>query len=375
MHSPPCILIVDDNPINIKLLEKSLEKGNYTILKAKNGQEGYEITLERKPDLILLDIMMPEMDGYEACTLLKSREETKHIPVIFITAMSDMNDKIKGLDIGAIDYITKPFNSVEVLARVRTQLKLKEMYEENMNYQKILMEAQKTASIGILSEGIAHNFNNLLSINSCYADMLKNVLEDNTGKKYIEKIIQTTERMKKIVKSLLDFVEQGEAPVESVRINAFIEKTVEFFKESHSEKTDITIEMELEETDYKVFGNEKQMLQALRNILINAWEAITPPGKIFISTSLCRELKGKTDDKELELFMCLSIKDTGKGIKEEYKEKIFLPFFTTKNTVGVGLSLSTACGIIKNHGGTITVESSEGQGSTFKIYLPLKSKA
>ena len=376
MHSPPCILIVDDNPINIKLLAKSLEKDTYTILKAQNGQDGYNLAIKENPDLILLDIMMPEMDGYEACKLLKSEEKTKHIPVIFITAMADMSNKIKGLDLGAIDYITKPFNSVEVLARVRTQLKLKKIHEENISYQKILMESQKASSIGILSEGIAHNFNNLLSINSCYAEMLRNNMgEDSSNKIYIDKILKTTDRMKKIVRHLLDFVEGGEVLTHSLKINKVVTGAVNFFKESHSEKKELKTTILLEDSDRETIANEKQLFQALLNILINAREAMNDRGEILVKTGVVsppKEIKDKVT-ASAEEFISIEVKDTGKGIKEEDIEKLFLPFFTTKNTVGVGLGLSTSFGIIKSHGGTILVDSTEGEGSTFKIYLPLKN--
>jgi DNA-binding response OmpR family regulator len=175
MHSPPCVLIVDDNLINIKLLAKSLTKENYRVLEAKNGNDGYNLAVSEKPDLILLDIMMPVKDGYEVCEMLKANEEIKDIPVIFITAMTETTDKVRGLSLGAVDYITKPFNSAEVLARVKKQLNLRRMHEENISYQKVLMEAQKIASLGILAEGMAHNFNNLLSVIFCYSEILHSI--------------------------------------------------------------------------------------------------------------------------------------------------------------------------------------------------------
>jgi len=373
MHSPPCVLIVDDNLINIKLLAKSLMKENYMVLEAKNGNDGYNLAVSEKPDLILLDIMMPVKDGYEVCEMLKANEEIKDIPVIFITAMTETTDKVRGLSLGAVDYITKPFNSSEVLARVRTQLNLRRMYEENISYQKILMEAQKTASLGILAEGMAHNFNNLLSVIFCYSEILQSNLEGRQ-KEYVEKIINSTTRMKYLIKQLLDFAESKKVMPVNLEIQHFIEKMVEFFTESYPEEPPIEIALQIENSEDKIFGDGKLLFQSFLNILINAREAMKEGGKITIKTcrtAIPETLRSKISNLH-DKYICISIADTGKGIKEEDVEHIFLPFFTTKNTVGVGLGLSTSYGIIKNHDGTIGVESIYGKGSTFHIYLPVK---
>ena len=373
MHSPPCMLIVDDNLINIKLLAKSLLKENYRVLEAKNGNEGYNIAVSEKPDLILLDIMMPVKDGYEVCEMLKANEETKDIPVIFITAMTETTDKVRGLSLGAVDYITKPFNSSEVLARVRTQLNLRRMYEENISYQKILMEAQKMASLGILAEGMAHNFNNLLSVIFCYSEILQNSIEGRQ-KEYVEKIMNSTTRMKYLIKQLLDFAESKKVLPVNLEIQNFIEKVVEFFSESYPEEPAIEIKLQIENSEDKIFGDGKLLFQSFLNILINAREAMQDGGKITIKTdriSMPEKLRSKISNLH-DIYICISITDTGKGIREDDLENIFLPFFTTKNTVGVGLGLSTSYGIIKNHGGIIAAESIYGKGSTFHIYLPVK---
>lgn len=373
MHSPPCVLIVDDNLINIKLLTKSLLKESYRVLEAKNGNDGYNLAVSEKPDLILLDIMMPVKDGYEVCEMLKANEEIKDIPVIFITAMTETTDKVRGLSLGAVDYITKPFNSSEVLARVKTQLNLRRMHEENISYQKVIMEAQKMASLGILAEGMAHNFNNLLSVIFCYSEILQSTIEGKQ-KEYVEKIMNSTTRMKYLIKQLLDFAENKKVMPVHLEIRNFLEKVVEFFSESYPEEPVIKIELEIENSEEKIFGDGKLLFQSFLNILINAREAMENGGKITIKTSrtaVPETLKSKISNIQ-DIYVCISITDTGKGIKEEDVENIFLPFFTTKNTVGVGLGLSTSYGIIKNHDGIIGAESIYGKGSTFHIYLPVK---
>jgi CheY-like chemotaxis protein len=124
------ILIVDDTSENIKMLALILEKNGYEIAIAINGNAALKFCEHYKPDLILLDIMMPEMDGYEVCELLKKSKETKEIPVIFITAKVDKTDVVKGFEVGAVDYITKPFFSEELLARIKVHIDLKKAYDE-----------------------------------------------------------------------------------------------------------------------------------------------------------------------------------------------------------------------------------------------------
>ncbi len=124
------ILIVDDNPINLKLLRRTLEDADYKVLLAENGEQALETAITRTPDLILLDIVMPGMDGFEVCRRLKSIDATENIPVIFLTAKNDSIDKVRGLTIGAVDYITKPFDPVEVIARANTHIRLKNLHQQ-----------------------------------------------------------------------------------------------------------------------------------------------------------------------------------------------------------------------------------------------------
>ena len=141
------ILIVDDNEINRMLLSKMLEKKGFRLFEAANGKEALKIALGKLPDLILLDIMMPEIDGYEVCQYLRERKETTDIPIIFLSAKSETDDKIKGLESGAVDYITKPFSLGEVLARVKAQLKIrsltKSLKRSNNSLRKALSELEK----------------------------------------------------------------------------------------------------------------------------------------------------------------------------------------------------------------------------------------
>ena len=124
------VLIVDDSPLNLKVLGSTLRGEGFSLAVAKSGLEALGFVSKKLPDLILLDIMMPEMDGYEVCKRLKSGVVSKNVPVIFLTAKTDTDSIVKGFDIGGVDYVTKPFNTAELLARVRTQIRLKRAFEE-----------------------------------------------------------------------------------------------------------------------------------------------------------------------------------------------------------------------------------------------------
>lgn len=144
------ILTVDDTPANIRLLTHYLEKQGYRVLTAEDGFEGFKAAIHHHPDLILLDIMMPGTDGYEVCELLKAEEETRDIPIVFLTAKADVEDKVKGFELGAADYITKPFNLVEIAARVQNQLELKYLQKQNNRFVRHLSASSRMAAQMIL---------------------------------------------------------------------------------------------------------------------------------------------------------------------------------------------------------------------------------
>ena len=144
----PKILVVDDQPINVQLLKRKLEREGLTVVAAYNGLEALDLVAKDKPDLILLDVMMPDMDGIEVCQRLQSNEETRPIPVIFITARTSKEGKLEGLGVGAVDYITKPIDLDETLARVQTQLRFVAINREMADLQRRLAESRRIATIG-----------------------------------------------------------------------------------------------------------------------------------------------------------------------------------------------------------------------------------
>jgi two-component system sensor histidine kinase/response regulator len=373
MRNPPEILIIDDDQDNISLLSWVLKNSGYHVTCCDNGTDGYEMALSHLPDLILLDVTMSGKNGYEVCQCLRENNLTSCIPIIFVTARDSIGDKIKGLDTGGVDYITKPFQNSEILARVHTHLKLKSIYEENLEYNKELMRSQKMASITTLAGGIAHNINNLIGTVIGYADMLQESLDTNTkAHRYSRRILESAQRVSDLTKNLLNYARAGREAESRIDINTLLGKMVNLYKNKNQDK--IQVKLNLANETLEIHGDQDRILQALANIFINAQEATPNNGIITIKTEkghLPEKYECGEPDKNYKDYIVISISDTGPGINKDEVSMIFEPFFTTKQAVGAGLGLSAASGVIQKHKGAISVNTKPGEGSIFNVYLPM----
>ena len=376
MNNPPKILVVDDARSNVMLLSSLLGKNGYDVLEAGDSEQGYEIAVTEIPDLILLDVIMPGKDGYEVCRMLKGNSLTAGTPVIFVTARAEIVDKVAGLNAGGVDYITKPFDSAEVVARVRTHLELKAVYEENLEYQRELLRSQKMASITTLASGIAHNINNLMGVVIGYADMLHSDLEnDKKSQLYADKILDASQRISDLTKNLLMYGRASRGAMSIINLKELLKKMVQLY--SNSSPNGPMIDLQIPPDIPEIQADRDQVFQALSNIFVNAQEATPSGGSVSISVSIDQlpdDLRHETSRPGITNYVIISISDTGVGMSQETADRIFEPFFTSKQTVGVGLGLSAAYGIIQKHEGTISVDTKQGEGSTFHVYLPIPQK-
>jgi two-component system sensor histidine kinase/response regulator len=353
MDTKTKILIVDDTIDTVELLRKRLRSEGYETAEAYDGEECLSRVDEVRPDLVILDVMMPKLNGYEVCKRLKSDENTRYIPVLMLTAKSEVVDKIRGLDIGADDYLAKPFDYKELSARVRSLLKIKAAHEK-------LAEEEKSVALDQMMDEVAHEVRNpLVSIGGFARRVYESLPEGNLNKKYMEMIIEDVARLENIVKQLIEIKSTSLLYMEPVNINDVIMKALDAM-DRELEENAINVETQFMDTPPVIPADREQLQKAISNIIKNALEAMSGETRILNITS-----------RLLENHIEIRIADTGRGISRDKIKHIFDPLFTSK-IYGPGLGLPFALKIVQDHRGTIAVESEPGKGSTFTIRLPLR---
>ncbi len=366
----PKILVVDDQPINVQLLKRKLERENLRILPAYSGKEALDVVATEKPDLILLDVMMPDMDGIEVCQRLQASEATRSIPVIFITARSSKEGKLEGLGVGAVDYITKPIDLDETLARVQTQLRFVAINREMIELQRRLVEARRAATIGAVTQGIAHNLNNLLGVVIGYLDLIK-VYHDQPDQvtRNAQHVEEAVQRIVAIIKQLSSLVIKTRLPSLKFKLSNLLQGAIDRFY--HDCKISQAVVVDNPLGDLEIDTHIEVFEDVLGKVLINAWEASEQkaPGEriITIKTAL---VERASEEKMVEI----RVEDQGKGIDPEIRDHMFEPFISTKHTVGVGMGLTVARHSLRNMWGDLTLEDRPGGGTVAVITHPLERK-
>lgn len=364
----PLILIVDDNPANIQLMSNVVSIHQYDAAIATNGYKALEIAESYAPDLILLDISMPGIDGYEVCRRLKADEKTKKIPVIFITCFTGQDEVIEGFKAGAVDYITKPFHTPELTARIETHLKLK-LYREKVEEDKqelAKLNKQMTEFLAIAIHDLKvplGNISGLAKMIRDYSDMERSEIEELSND-----IITSSDKMLGIIVDLLDInaVEEGKIRTEiaEIDISEIVSKTFYSFKDTADQKK-IKFVGNFADAGAVAETDTKCLLHIIDNLVSNAIK-FTEPGK---SVTL-----GVQDGEE---YVTVSIADEGQGFTEEDKEKMYSRFQRLsarptgdENSSGLGLSIvKLYVDLIQ---AKISLDSTPGEGSTFKLKLPKK---
>lgn len=350
------VLIVDDNVDTVELLSKRLRAEGYETIEAYDGEQALKKVQETQPDIIILDLMMPKIDGYEVCERLKSDDRTKLIPIIMLTAKSDVESRVKGLDTGADDYIPKPFDFRELSARIRSLLQRKETAER-------AIEQQKAESIRNIIDSLSHEIRNPIVSIAGFAKKVYDSLPDgDPNKPYLMIVLQESERLEKLLREILNLKMITVGFLEYVDPKEVVE---EVLREFEGEIEDRAIEVETAFSDVpKIYIDREHLKIVIRNIIKNAIEAMEHSQRKYLRISLVEE-QGQ---------LSLSISDTGKGIPKEIIKRIFEPFYTSK-TYGPGLGLTVALGIVQFYRGFISVESEPNRGTTVNIRLPVRGKA
>lgn len=378
------LLIVDDIPENIGVLFRFLSSAGFKVLVAQNGEQALEMFDFIIPDLILLDVMMPGIDGFEVCHILKSQEKTWNIPVIFMTALSDTIDKVKGFNLGATDYVTKPIQQEEVLARIHVHLKLHKL-QQQLSHQNRQLQAQATElqqrnlELGAFSRTVAHDLKNPLNVVKGYIEMLLSdyplgTALDRDAIESLQLAAQASNKMINIIDSLLLLAgvsTKNQLDIRPVDMFLLISQVIQqrltkMLKEYHGEiifQTYETSSPSGNPTDSWPIakGYAPWIEEIWANYLSNGLKYGGRPPLIRVGASAQKNGKVR-----------FWVRDNGPGLSQEAQAKLFMPFtrLHTGNEMGHGLGLSIVQQIAEKLGGEAGVESTLGQGSTFYFTLP-----
>ncbi len=360
----PTILTVDDAPANIDVVKEVFAR-DYIVQAAINGKMALKIIEKKKPDLILLDIMMPEMDGFMLCKHLKSNPDTAGIPIIFVTVIDETEDIIKGFKLGAVDYVTKPFKPPELLARVRTHLELKNAREKIEKQNEKLIEADKLRED--VDHIIRHDLKTPLNAVIGFPPILlenQNLTENEIN--YINMIYKAGYRMLDMINLSLDLfkMERGVYQLDLVSVDVLkVVKNIESEVDEIRKGKNIQIKTELsgrplnQEDTFIIVGERLLCYSMLANLIKNAIEASPKNESILISV----------DKKESAI---ISIHNKG-VVPEEIRDKFFAKFTTSGKKTGTGLGTYSAKLIAEIQRGKINMTTSETEGTTITIQLPL----
>jgi len=357
------ILIVDDVPENIQVLLRILNPQGHEFSIATNGKETFAAIESEVPDLILLDIMLPDIDGFEICTRLKSKPETANIPIIFLTAKVEIDDKITGFKLGAVDYITKPFEEEEVIARVKTHLKLKQTESELR-----ALNATKDRLFSIIAHdlrGPIGNIDNALKL------IQQGFFDQKETDDLIVNLSKTAQSTHELLENLLNWARTQKEDIESspsaINIKDIIETNV-YLLTNTAQNKEIKL-TNFATKDFTIFADENMINAVVRNLISNALKFTKNGGEVKIESLLMKEA-GKD-------FTKVSIIDNGVGISSENSLLLFDKFehvttYGTNYEKGSGLGLMICKEFVEKNGGRIWFTSKLNEGSVFNFTIPVK---
>ena len=379
------VLIVDDEPNNIRVVGNMLREDDYEIALARSGKEALNRVKSNPVDLILLDIMMPEMDGYEVCEYLRKDPETRDIPVIFLTAKADTDSIIRGFEIGGQDYVTKPFNSSELLTRVRTHLKLKmnrdlllhineqlhrEVAErkkaESMLEQALSDLKRSNTDLEQFAYIVSHDLQEPLRMVSSYMELLRRRYEgklDHDADDFIGFAVDGASRMQTLIRDLLIYSRVGTRgkPLTPTDCEDIFPQVLANLKLAIEDSGAVVTCNALPTLN----ADASQLIRLFQNLIGNA---IKFRGDNPVHVHVAAEQKGSE--------WLFSVADNGIGISPEYFDRIFVVFQRLHGRdeyEGTGIGLAVCKKIVERHGGQMWVESEPGRGATFYFTIPVKA--
>ena len=371
----PVVLVVDDVAANLQVMAGELEHRGFEVAVAQGGEEALGRAAFVRPDLILLDVMMPGIDGFETCRRLKADEATRDIPVIFMTALSDTPQKLAGFEAGAVDYVTKPLDGAEVMARVQTQIALSGMrrqlaarnaqlaQEAAMREQAQAALQRSNAELEQLAYVASHDMQEPLRMIASYLQLVEQRYQDKLdadGREFIGYAVDGAKRMQGLINDLLTYSRVGTKarPFEPVALAGVVDTALGYLRVAIEESGARVTVNGLP----RVRGDAPQLVQLMQNLIANAikFRGTEPP-------------QVQIDSRDEGPLSRITVRDNGIGIEQAYFERIFVLFQRLHGRgayPGTGIGLALCKRIVERHGGRIWVESAPGRGSAFVFTLP-----
>jgi signal transduction histidine kinase len=401
--APATILVADDNAANLALTRDVLTAEGYRVLVALDGEAALRSVRAERPDLVLLDVHMPRTDGYEACRRIKEDPSLVDLPIIFLSGMDEVFNKLQAFRLGAVDYVVKPFQAAELVARVSTHIelgrarsrlrqyasRLESSLHELAETQRRLVDSEKRLALATLSSGLAHELNNpinyvaagaqalavdfgelLAVLGRPEAECLASAFDGTPRDELLEEIGELlkgiklgAERSARIVKSL----ESYSSPERENEADADIAQLIDEAIALATERRPTGTRVERFYTARPSLPCYPRKLTRLFYALLDNAFAAAPEGVVRVVIELRNAEEGQT--------VSVTVADTGRGIAPEAVPRIFDPFFTTKEVgQGAGLGLSIALGIAIEHGGSLELIENSPAGTTFEVLLPAKRR-
>lgn len=370
------LLAVDDEEINREIMVAQMSDQPYQVLQAKNGYEALELIEKGDIDLVLLDVVMPEMDGFETCRLIREVMKNLTLPIIFVTSLDDRDSRVRGKALGCDDFLTKPFDPIELNTRVRNLLRIKEyhdllarqkeMVEEELDRTRNqLLHADRLATLGTLAAGIGHELSNILSVQMMTIDLMRMTAEKGLPAREVdlERLSTATQHIATHSRYLLDYGRPGPQLAEKIDLREIINSTIEMLHVAGRIKL-MKVETDLPESCVMSEVNRTRIEQVLVNLIGNAADAISG------MTNRPKLIRVSLRELGPDRAQC-SVQDTGCGIAPDKLATVFNAYYTTKPVgKGTGLGLAVVKNIVESYGGKVTVESTMDVGTTFSFDLP-----
>jgi signal transduction histidine kinase len=362
------VLVVDDNQSILKVVAMGLQSKGFDVITASNGREGLERAIASDPDLILLDIEMPEVSGLQVCEQLQENPSTRNIPIIFLSALSEIPDRIRGLDLGAVDYVVKPFDVDELMSRVKAALRVRERHSATEHQ----LDSLKKEFLQLVSTEMTHP----LSAIRGFSELLELGLSHMDPTSQMDCLREINRSSKALSGLLDDFTILAQAddikPTNSMDLMQVIREVVADLQRE-SQALGQTAELSLpSEPPPRVPGHPRFLTRAVHHLIANAQKYAGPAGHVRVVVAY---------DPTTE-HVKMMVEDNGPGIAATYHEKVFEKFFQLDSTqargqagAGMGIGLPVARAVARGLGGDVTLWSLQGKGSRFTLSLPAAAAA